>query len=125
MGALRAAELAEFGMIGVGWVYEALASGKVVADDEVAVAYSQDSYVASTVPLINIRFWLERLQSEALVSEDRSAVLMQTARRIFYADRTWSALRTAWQHCLGEDELQALMDAGEVVLTTLRLGMRY
>ena len=40
MGALRAAELAEFGMIGVGRVYECYRSGRIVKDDEVAVTFS-------------------------------------------------------------------------------------
>ena len=39
MGALRAAELAPFGMRGVGPIYRAFARGALVADDEVAVAH--------------------------------------------------------------------------------------
>ena len=39
MGALRAAELAPFGMIGVGAIYRAFARGALDADDEVAVAH--------------------------------------------------------------------------------------
>src|SRR5262249_8598482 len=39
MGALRAAELAPFGMRGVGAIYRAFAAGRLVADDEVAVAH--------------------------------------------------------------------------------------
>ncbi|HVK84540.1 MAG TPA: TfuA-like protein [Kofleriaceae bacterium] len=38
MGALRAAELAPFGMRGIGGIYRAFASGELIADDEVAVA---------------------------------------------------------------------------------------
>ncbi|MFG2439695.1 TfuA-like protein [Streptomyces sp. NPDC048508] len=37
IGALRAAELAPFGMLGVGAVYTAYAQGKITGDDEVAV----------------------------------------------------------------------------------------
>jgi hypothetical protein len=39
MGALRAAELAPWGMIGAGEIYEAFARGELSADDEVAVAH--------------------------------------------------------------------------------------
>src|SRR6188472_938210 len=39
MGALRAAELAPWGMQGVGEIYRAFASGELSADDEVAVAH--------------------------------------------------------------------------------------
>ena len=44
MGALRAAELAPFGMIGVGAIYRAFARGALVADDEVAVAHLPAEY---------------------------------------------------------------------------------
>jgi hypothetical protein len=39
MGALRAAELAAFGMIGVGAIFEAYRDGRYTDDDEVAVAH--------------------------------------------------------------------------------------
>ena len=42
VGALRAAECAPFGMVGVGAVFEAYASGRVEADDEVAAAPGAD-----------------------------------------------------------------------------------
>ena len=40
MGALRAAELAPFGMIGVGAIFEAFRDGVLEADDEVAVRHA-------------------------------------------------------------------------------------
>src|SRR5512139_3546591 len=40
MGALRAAELAEFGMEGCGKIYEAFANGVLTDDDEVAVTHA-------------------------------------------------------------------------------------
>src|SRR5688572_31007619 len=39
MGALRAAELSAFGMIGVGEIFEAYESGRWTDDDEVAVSH--------------------------------------------------------------------------------------
>jgi len=40
MGALRAAELAPFGMIGVGAIFTAYARGRLTGDDEVAVTHA-------------------------------------------------------------------------------------
>jgi len=40
MGALRAAELDAFGMVGAGRIYECYRSGRIEADDEVAVTYN-------------------------------------------------------------------------------------
>ena len=42
MGALRAAELAPFGMIGVGRIFTAYAAGALVGDDEVALLHGPE-----------------------------------------------------------------------------------
>ena len=57
MGALRAAELAPFGMRGVGAIYRAFARGALVADDEVAVAHlpAAQGYRAVSDALVNLR----------------------------------------------------------------------
>ena len=57
MGALRAAELADFGMVGVGAVFEAYRSGALTDDDEVAVAHAtkEASFSASSEAMVNIR----------------------------------------------------------------------
>src|SRR5207248_1241809 len=62
MGALRAAELARFGMIGVGAIYRAFARGELEADDEVAVAHlpAQYGFRATSDALVNLRDGLAR-----------------------------------------------------------------
>src|SRR5262245_35033808 len=57
MGALRAAELAQFGMEGVGEVYEAFRRGEIEDDDEVAVAHAhaEQGYRALSEAMVNIR----------------------------------------------------------------------
>ena len=52
MGALRAAELHPFGMVGIGQVYEWYRDGTIDADDEVAVAHGPAEFAfAATVGL--------------------------------------------------------------------------
>ena len=62
MGALRAAELAPFGMRGVGAIYRAFARGTLVADDEVAVAHlpAEYGYRATRDALVNLRDGIAR-----------------------------------------------------------------
>ena len=61
MGALRAAELAPFGMIGVGRIFEAYRDGVCTDDDEVAVLHSAaGQYCAVSEPMVNIRATLAR-----------------------------------------------------------------
>ncbi|MBV9221159.1 MAG: tfuA protein, partial [Methylobacteriaceae bacterium] len=57
MGALRAAELAPFGMKGVGKIYEAFRDGILEDDDEVAVLHGPEElgYPALTEAMVNIR----------------------------------------------------------------------
>src|SRR5271157_5600425 len=57
MGALRAAELAPFGMKGIGSIYEAFHSGELEDDDEVAVAHGDEStgYRSTSEAMVNIR----------------------------------------------------------------------
>ncbi|HHU0101955.1 TPA: TfuA-like protein [Legionella pneumophila] len=85
MGALRAAELDDFGMKGHGRIYEMYKYEEVDGDDEVAITYSKFNY-AQTIPLINIRLTLERLNGI-----NKEAVL-NSIRSIFYAERTWDKI---------------------------------
>src|SRR5262245_36821368 len=57
MGALRAAELAPFGMIGAGKVYEQFARGELEDDDEVAVIHetAERGYTPRSDAMVNLR----------------------------------------------------------------------
>ena len=46
-------------MIGVGRVYECYRSGRIVADDEVAVTYNPVTGEQMSEPLVNVRFQLK------------------------------------------------------------------
>ena len=43
MGALRAVEMSRFGMIGVGTIFRWFRDARLVAEDELAVAYDPDT----------------------------------------------------------------------------------
>ncbi|HEY0195542.1 MAG TPA: TfuA domain-containing protein, partial [Kofleriaceae bacterium] len=91
MGALRAAELAPFGMRGVGSIYRAFARGTLTADDEVAVAHlpAEYGYRATSDALVNLRDGLAR--APMLTARTRAA-LVELARRRFYRTRSWAQL---------------------------------
>jgi len=57
MGALRAAELSSFGMIGVGKVFESYFKGETNRDDEVAIVHAPQemNFTPLSEPLANIR----------------------------------------------------------------------
>src|SRR5262249_34943349 len=62
MGALRAAELAPFGMRGIGRIFAAYRHGDIDGDDEVAVLHgsAEAGYRALTEALVNIRHTCDR-----------------------------------------------------------------
>ncbi len=82
MGALRAAELADFGMVGVGAIFEAYRSGELEDDDEVAVAHrrSEDGYAPTSEALVNIRATLARAVAAGVISMETSETLLSLAK---------------------------------------------
>ncbi len=94
MGALRAAELHPFGMIGVGRVFEAYRSGEIEDDDEVALCHGSEEhgYRALSDAMVNLRFGLSAAAHAGIIQEDTQRVLVSLAKEQFYADRSWRAL---------------------------------
>ena len=94
MGALRAAELEPFGMIGVGAIFEAYLDGSIVDDDEVALLHgpAEVDFLALSEPLVNIRATLAAARKEGVISPDTCEVALQTARAMYYPERTYDAL---------------------------------
>lgn len=64
IGALRAAELENYGMVGVGRVFESIKAGQIEGDDEVAVLHapSELGFQPLTFPLVELRFTLASLE---------------------------------------------------------------
>jgi hypothetical protein len=92
MGALRAAELHTFGMVGIGRIFEAYRDEQVYADDEVALAYDPVSYRSTSEPFINIRFSLDRAVERNLVGRARADETLEQFRRLWFPDRSYALL---------------------------------
>jgi hypothetical protein len=90
MGALRAAELDRFGMIGIGQIYAWYRDGVLDEDAEVAVLHgpAETGYMPLSEPLVNVRATLAELCAQAILSTADAAHLLEAARGIHYADRT-------------------------------------
>jgi len=89
MGALRASETDTFGMIGVGRVYECYRSGRIVADDEVAVTYSPVTGEQLSEPLVNVRYQLKVAETEGIISKNEKDSIVEMAAGMHYPDRTY------------------------------------
>lgn len=97
MGALRAAELAPFGMEGVGEVFRAYSEGEIDADDEVAVAHAaaEDGYRPVSEAMVNIRATLRAALDQGAISPEARLAFERIAREQYYPDRCYPALLAA------------------------------
>lgn len=121
MGALRAAELNQLGMIGCGEIYKAYQRGTLAPfndevfedDDEVAVIHgpAELNYLAASDALINIRFTLANAMQLNVIEGQVGRQLAAIAKHLFYAKRNYaSILEIAQQQGLPETQLLALRD---------------
>jgi hypothetical protein len=111
MGALRAAELAPFGMRGVGDIYRAYRDGLLEDDDEVAVTHGPEDADFRTLSeaMVNIRRTLASAEADAVVGANTRAALERIAKDLFFPDRSYPLmLRLGAAHGLPERELDAL-----------------
>ena len=94
MGALRAAELDRFGMVGVGSIYEDFRSGILQDDDEVAVIHApaELGYRPLSEAMVDIRATLAAANSAKIISQRTADVLQRIAKDIFFKERNWDFL---------------------------------
>ena len=110
MGALRAAELHAFGMVGVGRIFEAYRDGELEDDDEVAVIHGppETGYLALSEALVNIRRTLSEAELAAVISPSSRDALVRLAKELFYHDRTFERLLEAVDESFPAGEIDAL-----------------
>ena len=119
LGALRAAECAAFGMIGVGVIFVRYLSGAMVDDSDVAQLHgpAEMDYLPLTEALVNIEETFRVLVQRGLLDAQRSAHLCAVARTIFFKDLTFDAvIERARLAGDGGAELRALVDRHRVDL---------
>ena len=94
MGALRAAECAAFGMIGIGQIYEDYASGARVDDADVALIYgpAELGYPPLSIPLVNAEATISNMLRHGAVNADECESLRTSAQRLFFKERTWKTM---------------------------------
>jgi hypothetical protein len=94
MGALRAAELAEYGMVGVGAVFEGFYSGALEDDDEVAVTHgpADSGYQPLSEAMVNVRATIARAREAGVLGQASADALVTIAKALFYPERTYPAL---------------------------------
>ena len=97
MGALRAAELDVFGMIGVGRIYQWYRDGVLEDDDEIALIHGprETNYLPLSEPTANVRSTCEAAVSAGVLQQLTADTIVASAKHIHYQDRTWDGVLAA------------------------------
>ncbi len=94
MGALRAAELAPFGMTGVGAVFQAYLDGHLEDDDEVAVIHgpAELGYPQLSEAMVNIRRTLSDALADGVIDNACREQLESLAKDLPYPERRYATV---------------------------------
>jgi hypothetical protein len=94
IGALRAAELHPFGMVGIGRIFAAYRDGILTDDDEVAVLHGPEElgYPAVTEAMVNIRATLDKALDEGVLDSRLAARFSEIGKSLFYKERSWDTI---------------------------------
>ena len=90
LGALRAAELAAFGMVGIGKIFEDFSTGRLTDDDEVAIQHgpAELGYVPTSETMVNMRATVATAKLAGVLGEAADIVL-RVAKARHYPERHW------------------------------------
>jgi hypothetical protein len=91
MGALRAAELASFGMEPIGQIARDFISGNLQDDDEVAVAHAtaDEGYIPRSTAMVDIRATLSKAVKDNIISIAVFETLLSLAKALYYPERIY------------------------------------
>ena len=97
MGALRAAELHPFGMVGIGTIFEMLVSGEIEGDDEVSLVHgdASDGYPALSEALVDIRLHCRRALAAGVLEENDADTIVAAAAAFPYDERAYAQVLAA------------------------------
>jgi len=119
MGALRAAELHDFGMQGVGEIFEAFRDGTLEDDDEVAVAHAGEEreYRPISEAMVDMRATFALAARCGIISDPTAQRLTAAAKALFFPDRQYEAVLEGLSADLPAEErerLRAWLPEGKV-----------
>jgi hypothetical protein len=124
IGALRAAELCDYGMVGIGTIFSNYRSGRLEDDDEVAVEHGPPElgFLSLNEAMVDIRATLDAAVRDHIIDRSIEGRLLNQAKQQFYAERNWPELLG---HARTWDFGTAPIDALEAWLPTGRVNRKH
>ncbi len=108
MGALRAAELKEFGMIGIGTIFNRYQSGEIDGDDEVALIFNPETLKPLSEPLVNMRLNLESAVDKGILAESEATQIIDCLKSMYFPKRSLASLRDCMERALSPEKSGAI-----------------
>ena len=110
MGALYAAELNQYSVVGVGQVFEWFRDGIIQGRDEVVVLHlpQEFDYQLLTVALVEVRYALQQLVSNQLLSFTDGQSLIQAIKKLPFTERSLDLILQLTRERLNEAASEAL-----------------
>jgi hypothetical protein len=104
IGALRAAELHSFGMLGFGRVYRAFRRGVLQDDDEVCVLHAvpELNFEPLTEAMVNIRYSLKMMRRRKLITRDAELGITSRLKERHFSKRVLPAIADAFEEEFGK-----------------------
>lgn len=92
MGALRASELDELGMIGVGYVYNQYKSGSIESDDDVAVVFNPENMQQLSEAFISMKYNLEKALKQGIITKNEFNEIISRLKSTYYPKRNYNII---------------------------------
>lgn len=89
LGALRAVELEKFGMVGIGRVFNLYKSGRLDADDEVAVTFADGDFRLQSEAMVDIRYNLYLARKKGAIDDATKRALARVAKSTYFPHRNY------------------------------------
>lgn len=91
MGAMRAAELHQFGMIGHGKIFEHIIGDPYFRDDKLGQVF-YDELVHASIPYMDLYLSVEALVEKKLIKAAEAAQIIKIYERLHFSERNFQAL---------------------------------
>lgn len=132
MGALRAAECAPFGMVGLGSIFEDYQSGRLLDDEAVALVHAPQAlgWLPLSVPWVDFEPTIDALHAGGEISSAERKKLLLSGRFLHFSERTYArvvdechfrkARRDQLLAALRKNRIERKRDDARLVLEWLR-----
>jgi hypothetical protein len=109
MGAIRAYELRDEGMTGIGYVFRQFLKYSDFRDDELCLLHNPDApYHPVTTPLVEVRYIFERFSDRLELSEQRASDVIEELRKLWFGDRDLRRIGITMTRCGATDTAVSL-----------------